>query len=354
MIRNAPSVNELPTREAESSPCSQSTSRHVRGLWTSRCRHSAVVLSLLAAFTAVADGPSSTTAEIVARLLDEKPRRLYDLEAIIGPLVERGPDAEMRMPIPVTRETGPVEEIIVFFEIDMYHEAPRQSNPRLGEWMLDFRQGCDEAFQLLETRFGHPMFVDKKRRFGDFFFRPWVGEKCSLEWHLREPEWAKPTRPEEDTAAIQKTMATLLSERDLSRTAIEDAFGPLLPNPGWGCDEIVHPTWKIRAYPSGAADAARIVISFDRDRPLPATPEILSALGITEPMVVADDVHGVLRELVDRVGLKRPRLGGKLIEVGVADEGLEWAHDVDRHGMVWRVSQPLLLSFEIRPAAMMR
>ena len=347
MIPNAPSLNELPTRES-ASLCSRSTSRHVRGLWTSRCRHSAVVLSLLAATTAAAEGPSSTTAEIVARLLDEKPRRLYDLEAIIGPLVERGPDVEMRMPIPVTRETGSVEEIVVFFELDMYHEAPRQSNPRLGEWMLDFRQGCGAAFQLLEARFGHPTLVDKKRRFGDFFFRPWYGERCSLEWHIREPEWAKPTRPEEETAAIQKTMATLLSEADVSRTAVEEAFGPLLPNPGYGCDEIVYPTWKIRAYPSGAADPERIVISFDHDRPLPATPEILSALGITEPMVVADDVHGVLRELVDRDGFKRPRLGGKLIEVGVADEGLQWADDVARPGLAWRVSQPLLLSFEIQ------
>lgn len=314
------------------------------------------LLSLLAGFAVGGEAQNSTSVEIVTRLLDQNPGDLLDLETILGPLNRDATGRDRFLDLRRTRDSGPIEEIAVGFDIDIYHQEPTQPNPQLGSWALTFREGREEILELLETRFGPSTLVNDWQRFAQLFFYPRGVDGCSLRWYLSEPEWAKATRSEAETAALQRDLVRLLSGESLlfgdkvSLSAIEDIFGPLEPHPGRkNCDRIVQPTWKLTACQAEAERPAKLTVSFDHDRPLPATDGLLEALGFTTPpAVVSADVHMTTRVLVESATLGHSSIGESWVEVFVAHEGLV---DTDRYypgSAVWQTTPPIMvLSIQI-------
>ncbi len=217
---------------------------------------------------------------------------------------------------------------------------------------MTFREGRKEILELLETRFGPPTLVGDTQRFGQLFFSPRSGDGCYLRWYLREPAWAKATRSEAETLALQRDLAHLLSVESLlsgdsvSLSAIEELFGPLEPDPGGkNCARIVQPTWKLTACQAEAERPAKLtVVSFDHDRPLPATEELLRALGFTTPpAVVSTDVHMTTRVLVESATLGRSSIEESWVEVFVAHKGLV---NTDRYypgSAVWQTTPPIMV-----------
>ena len=314
------------------------------------------LLTLLAALAVSASAQNSTSVEIVTRLLDQNPGDLLDLETILGPLNRDATGRDSFLDLRRTRDSGPIEEIAVGFDIDIYHNDPRRPNPELGSWALTFREGREELLELLEIRFGPPTLVGDKRRFGRLFFHSGGDDRCSLEWYRSEPEWAKATRSEAETTALQRNLVLLLSAEGLlsgdqvSLSAIEDIFGPLEPDPGWkNCDRIVQPTWKLTACQADAERPAKLTVSFDHDRPLPATEELLRALGFTTPpAVVSTDVHMTTRVLVESATLGRSSIEESWVEVFVALDGLVHTERYYPGSAVWQTTPPIMvLSIQI-------
>ena len=101
------------------------------------------VLSALVALPPIAGQTANPTAlEMATRLLDEAPDRWLELEAVLGPL-ERDVDGWEGLDLPLMRypQHGPIEEIQVSLDLDLYHEEPTKPDPRLDSWSVTLRQG---------------------------------------------------------------------------------------------------------------------------------------------------------------------------------------------------------------------
>ena len=89
----------------------------------------------------------------------------------------------------------------------------------------------------------------------------------------------------------------------------------------WNQDSIERATWSLASRPAGAEDPDEVKFSFRQS--LPATDELLAALGFQRTVVVSFDVHMQSRQLVNRRRFAVPRVRGREIRVQLADVGLQ-------------------------------
>lgn len=145
---------------------------------------------------------------VVSSLLDKKPARLHDLEAIVGAL-HRDP-AKMEEAIgPVIRfrvapGIGRARADLVF---DAGEDAKAVEDPRLGSWQVDLATGASSVRTMLEIRLGPPREIvhdgETLLRFQDYYFAGAAKDPeqfFTLSWYATPPAWASAPQDGEGAA----------------------------------------------------------------------------------------------------------------------------------------------------------
>ncbi|MDA8020956.1 MAG: hypothetical protein MPN21_26260 [Thermoanaerobaculia bacterium] len=311
-----------------------------------RCRWVAGLLAVSAWFCAPASGDGFESLDIATRLIEENPTELVQLEAMFGVFQREWMDG-VHSPMARAFGDGPLERVELWRrDFDLHHDDPADPNPSLGEWSVVFRDACPQIHGLLEETLGPPARSFYELPYGVLAYRSASVERCTLAWYLSEPKQV-PFPSVLETAALQTALIRLLSKR-VTRSRIEQLFGPLEFDAGWNEDRIERPTWSLTYRPTGAEDPDRVALSFARS--LPATDGLLAALGFKRPVVMSTDVHMHTRKLVNLPRFTDPRIRGRRIRVGLADVGLE-PIEIESEWLppspVWQAEEPQIVRIDL-------
>ncbi len=319
----------------------------------------AVLIACGAVSLAQAAGPATQPptdpAAVVAALIAQPPRRLSELEAIIGPLPrDRAKWEEAVGPLEASAPSPAVARARVELSIDVFHQDPTEvEDPALGSYTLRFTSGWEACRRLLAASFPAPRalvrFGRPVSRFGDLYLTdPALGGSFALSWYSQEPEFAIPVRGAEETARLVEGLAAV-ARAGFTRRAVEERFARLAYDPGREEDQAAGETWTVRFEPPGAAVARELWVSFRR--PLPAA-ALLPKIGIPEWRIVSGDTHlqsrhlvGWPRRLDPETGYSLPAVGGYVLRLQVSGEGLTQTTEEYPASPVWSSDDPQLLSF---------
>lgn len=139
---------------------------------------------------------------VVTSLLDKKPARLHELEAIVGAL-HRDPAKAEDATGPITRfRVAPgLSRARVELLFDAGEEAKAVDDPRLASWQVDLASGAAAVKALLERRLGKPREVvhdgETLLRFQDYYFASAANDTeqfFTLYWYATPPAWAAAPR----------------------------------------------------------------------------------------------------------------------------------------------------------------
>ena len=271
-----------------------------------------------ACFGGPVQGEGSAPLAMATRLIEENPTELEELEELFGAFPRAWMDG-VHQPLVRTFESGVITRVEVSLSIDPFHEDPTAPNPSLDEWRIVFRDACPQIHRLLDEKLGPPSRSFYPLPHGVLAAPSPVAAPCVLAWRLFEPEHV-PARTAAQTKALQTALVRFLSQR-VTRSSIEQHFGPMAFDEHGNRDKIEQATWSLASRPAGTEDPDEVTFSFRRS--LPATDGLLVALGFGKTVVVSFDVHMQSRQLVNRRRFAVPRVRGWEIRVKVADVGLE-------------------------------
>jgi hypothetical protein len=302
--------------------------------------------------------------DLLAALIARGPADLSELEEIVGPLgrnVARGEIAGLtrdRAPSDAARAGG-LSQLEVAFALDFYHQDPDgEINPLLASYRLWFAGGLEQCLALLERSFGparlvrrgpqrvyrfHPATARDPLSGPGFYVVPDDGGGYSLSWHERVPDFAIPTP---DAAAIQALIAKLnrFLNGPITRTQITACFDEPVVDEDWGAEVVRADNWTIELGPEGEEQPESVIFHF---RPSVPGQEILAALDVHDPVVVATDVHMTSRVLADGQTRAFPRSGRYRVYMHVDDQGLQATEREWPASKVWLAPEPRIHSIEI-------
>jgi hypothetical protein len=172
--------------------------------------------------------PDTPAAQLVLRLVERRPRRMSELEAIVGPIAMsfRDEDLEnmgrLQRPRdsrdPKAEFTALVPRLHVDYGFDMYHETP--SRPRdvgLETFTLVVRGDAAAAEQILRDKLGPPrVLVRGSARYAAFhpFYitrDPQETDRFQLSWYAEVPRFAIPEPDPQLRAAWLRELARRIS-----------------------------------------------------------------------------------------------------------------------------------------------
>jgi hypothetical protein len=305
----------------------------------------------LASWVSTLDGRATASAgDLVTALIAAEPRDLLALEAVIGP-VRRDPRRWTDAVGPLRRAhlSALVAEVTIGLAIDLHHQDPRRvTNPPLKDYRLRLAAGRSEALAALQKAGAVVRLTDggtEVLRFGRFYARTSAGDGFVLEWHATEPRFAQPRPSGPEQAALVDRVVSVLREGP-SRAVLQRQFGELRLDRDWGCDAAAGSGWSLQACPSGAARPGRLSLRFKP--PLPGD-AIVAALAVTEPVVVATDVHMTTRYLLDWKSRAFPMAHGYRVTIAVPTVGLEMTDRTWPASPVWRAPRLQVMSIDFEP-----
>ncbi len=291
-----------------------------------------------------------------ARIIEQCPRRLSELEKITGKL-GRDPEKDF-MHLARHVGSGGMGAVEVDYAIDIHHQDPREvEDPALGRYSIAFDSGLTLCLDLLEKKYGEPRMGEKDGaqvyRFdtapsshpkvaAGFYLYPAEGDAFRLEWRDSVPDFAFPARAAEDAKDLEGKIIALLGQ-EMSRDRFQSVLGALEKDGDWDRDVIRTGTWTFASEPAGAARPERFTFSFGP--PIDAA-GIIEALGVKKPVVVSTDVHMTSRIVADYGTRAFPEAGGYRIELHVEEKGLvstklDWPASV-----VWKAESYRIESIE--------
>lgn len=299
------------------------------------------VVGLLQGVAAQPPTEQSDVERVVRTLAALEPVHLRDLEAVLGPL-DRDPSVWEEAVGPLTRQrvSPGIGLVRVVFDFDLETEDPRQvANPRLASYEMVALLGQREASDILRDQLGKPRRI---RRQGGlvfehqrFYLDPLQDDGFRLLWYAETPDFAVPPRPRGEEERLIRDLRALI-EDGFPRDRIERRLSRLERVPGAPCEEIREDSWRLEACPAGAEVFDRITLRF---RPALPGYELVQAMGVEEPLVVATDARGT-RVLADGQG-RPPSVRGYLVEATVGDQDLEELDEPVRGRTAWRPTEAL-------------
>jgi hypothetical protein len=172
--------------------------------------------------------PETPAAQLVLRLVERRPRRMSELEAIVGPIAMsfRDEDLEnmgmLRRPRdsrdPKAEFTALVPRLSIDYWFDMYHETPtRPRDVRLETFTLEVRGDAAIAEQVLRDQLGPPrILVRGTARYAAFhpFYvtrDPQRADRFRLSWYAEVPRFAIPEPDPRLRAAWLRELARRLA-----------------------------------------------------------------------------------------------------------------------------------------------
>lgn len=292
---------------------------------------------------AAAQAPSeqADVERVVRTLAALEPVRLGDLEAVLGPL-DRDPSVweEAAGPLMRQRVSPGIGLVRVRFDFES-REDPRQvADPRLASYELVGLVGEREVSGILREQLGKPRKIRQAEgpvfEYRRFYLDPLQGDGFRLLWYAEMPDFAVPPRPRGEEQRLIRDLRTLI-EDGFPRERIERRLSRLERVPDAACDEIREQSWRLEACPAGAEVFDRITIRF---RPALPGYELVQAMGVEEPLVVATDVFQSARVLADGRG-EPPSVRGYVVAATVGDQDLEEIDEPIRGLPAWRPTEAL-------------
>lgn len=289
---------------------------------------------------------------VVRTLAALEPAHLQDLEAVLGPLYRDPSEWDDAVgPLTRARVSPGIGLVRVAFDLDLDRQDPRQvANPRLTSYEVVGLLGQREASDILREQLGKPR---KIRREGGpifqherFYLDPLQDDGFRLQWFAETPDFAIPPRPRGEEQGLIRDLRALI-EDGFPRERIERRLGRLERVPGVPCEEIREDSWRLEVCPAGAEVFDRINLRF---RPALPGYELVQAMGVEEPLVMATDSRDI-RVLADGQG-RPPSIRGYVVEATVGDQDLERLGNAVRGQNAWRPTEALeidALHFEREP-----
>lgn len=188
--------------------------------------------------------PDTPAAQLVLRLVERPPRRMSELEAIVGPIGMsfRNEDLEnmgmLQRPRdwrdPKAEFTALVPRLSVDYWFDMYHETPtRPRDVGLETYTLVVRGDAAVAEQILRDKLGPPRILvrgsARSAAFHPFYVTrdPQESDRFQLSWYAEVPRFAIPEPDPQLRAAWLRELARRIAT---ARSVDEvDAFCKVAP-----------------------------------------------------------------------------------------------------------------------------
>jgi len=271
--------------------------------------------------------------EIVAALVESVPKRLSELENIVGSLA-RDPKLNM-MELTRNIDSAAIGTVSAHLAIDIYHQDPRKvEDPDLSRFSVAFKSGYSDAMALLGKKYGQAKSFEKDGKTGyrfdttasfyllgnsGFYIFPGEGGAFVLEWRDTVPDFAIAQRTEQETQDIESKLLNLLAS-GLSGSRFQEVLGAYSVDKFRNENVIRRDTWMFEARPSGSTAPEYFIFTFAP--PLDGK-KIIEALGIKQAVVVSTTVHQTNRVLADFKNRTYPKVGKYGITIDVEDANLE-------------------------------
>ena len=168
--------------------------------------------------------PEGPATQLVRRLVERRPARMSELEAIVGPIAMsfRDEDHENMGSLHRPREDGEFTALVprldVRYRFDMYHENPsRPRDVRLERFTLEVRGDAAIAEQILREELGSPRtVVDGATRYAAFhpFYvarEPGAADRFRISWYAEVPRFAIPEPDPQARAAWLRDLARTIA-----------------------------------------------------------------------------------------------------------------------------------------------
>jgi hypothetical protein len=244
-------------------------------------------------------------------------------------------------PLSRQRVSPGIGMVRVTFDLDPNREDPRQiANPRLASYELVGLVGERAVSEILRNHLGKPRKIREADgpifEYGKFYLDPLQDDGFRLLWYAETPDFAVPPRPSGEEDRLIRDLAALI-EDGFPRERIERRLRRLEPEPGGACEEIREDSWRLEACPAGAELFDHITIRF---RPALPGYELVRAMGVENPLVVATDAGGTTRVLADREG-EPPSIRGYVVEARIENQNLVKLDRTVRGLPAWRPTEAL-------------